>query len=134
MALITGLTGDATIPSGEAGTEVALFRWSADVAQEIFDGTTFDDTGGSRRKIGGAHDLKGTAEGYCGDTTIPTLGKLITSGTTGTADFVLTSSTGDTYTFTGIVSNVNTVVEKVGGPVLVTMTFESSGPIVVAPA
>lgn len=131
MSVITGVGGSATIPSAAGGGTITIFRWNADYQREVFDATGFSTSGNRRAKIGGMHHLVGTVEGWCDTAGVPTLGTLATDNAAATADFILQTATGDTYTFSGIIGSINVVVERVG-QAIATLGFESSGAITVA--
>lgn len=128
MSMITGVDGSATIPAGAGGTTITIFRWNADIQREVFDATGFGADSNRRVKIGGMYHLVGTAEGWLDTDGVPVLGSLITSNAAVTAGFVLQSQSTDTYTFSGIVGNINVVVERVG-QAIATISFESSGAV-----
>lgn len=129
MAVLTGTTGDVTI-TGSDGVTAFIFQWSADVTREIFDASSFDTANNSREKIGGPMQLVGSCQAHCAGTT-PTLTDMQTDDFAGTAGFVLSPSTGETWTFKGIISGISMTVEK-NGQAIITMNFESTGTIAVA--
>lgn len=123
MAAIIGTTGAIT-----GGTNVMLnpSSWSFDWTREILDASDF--AGGDYDvTLPGLHGLSGQAEGWLDDTTAIGLTSWATDGLT----FVLTSSAGKTYTFTGNFITLAPDV-KVGSVVKWMATFESSGVITVA--
>lgn len=132
MAAITGVLGGVTIPSGAGGVTANIFEWSANTPRDIHDATTFDSDTNARTKVGGMYDLKGTCQAYMDDGGLPILTHIQTANAPPVAAFVLTAHTGKTYTFPGIISDIGNVVQKAQGLSVVTLTFESSGDIVVA--
>lgn len=128
MAYTSGVGGAVTLPSGAGGQTGLIRTWNATIAQEIIDATTFSDSGNMRTKIGGMYDLKGTCEAIFDGSAVPALGTLVTADSAGTSGFVLLLSSGESYDFTGIISNIGISIEKTG-QAIVTMTFESDGEV-----
>lgn len=133
MAAINGTTGTISLGTAiPAGLVALASRWSADLTRETADVTPFDPGAAddnARVNIGGLQTMSGTAEGFL-DSAV----KFVTSvfDTDGAAaEFVLTASTGRTYTFQGIVTGFSPSAE-VGVPNSWTCSFVSDGPIVVA--
>ncbi len=131
MAKLTGATGSITIPDAAGGQDHLVTAWRGNLTREIHDGTTFDDAGNARRKIGGAYHITGSCDAWLDDTDPPLIGTMDDVDGAPTTGFILTATTGRTYTFDGIISDIAPSVEKVG-QARVTITFESSGDVVIS--
>lgn len=125
---VTGVNGSVTIPTAAGGQTGLIYRWNARMEHELHDITSFDDSGSARVKAGGMMKLVGSCDAYFDGTT-----PAIDAGATGgiaIADsvvqggFVLQAATGNTYSFSGAISSIRIVTEKVG-QIVVTMNFES---------
>jgi hypothetical protein len=124
MAAIMGITGSISA----TGDNVMLLTkaWSFDWTREIHDASTF--AGGEYDvTLPGLHGLSGRAEGWLDDTTAISLASFKTDGLT----FVLTASSGRTYTFAGIFSNFSPTSE-LNAVNSWSASFESTGAITVA--
>jgi len=130
MAIVTGVGGAVTLPGGELSAN--FNRWTASFDREVFDVTSFDDSGSGRVKLGGLHDLKFTAEAYLAGAA-PALGTMVTEASGPTAGFLLRFKSGSSngYSFSGIINNVSPVVERKGIQTC-TISGESSGPVALA--
>ncbi len=143
-----GSTGSFTVPDDYtdllAGTPVAFYQWDATFSRELFDDTDFDSTDNWEQLVGGMYDVKGTAlcklaavTGFSTAATGPPLADFATQNATvdteALADggtFVLTTATGDSYSFHGMISVLETDVEKVGRA-LCRVEFQSHGAVAV---
>ena len=140
MASLHGSGGSVTVSTDYAdllaGTDIDFFEWHATFDGSLTDDSNFSDATNFRTYLGTMHDLKGTAVGRMIRLTSlsnanPVLYDAATQNASApTADFTLTTESGSTYTFDGIISSVKTTVIKTG-VVGVIVTFESSGDITV---
>lgn len=123
---IFGNTGTISVKDG-AGAEILLNSraWSANWVREDFDSTVFGAT--ARATLTGLHKMTGSIEGFVDSATAFSMTDFVKDST----DFVLTSSTGRTYTFQGVLSNFSPTSE-VGQLVRWTAAFESDGAIATA--
>lgn len=128
---ITGVTGNVT-PHTDHGLASAIHvtRWNATINRDIHDISSWADNANAKKKIGGMYDLSGSFEGFLDDTT-----NINNTGASGfqaedapPASFVLTSSTGRTLTFSGLLSAIRLSSEK-AGVVTVSADFVSSGEV-----
>jgi hypothetical protein len=135
-----GSSGSFAVPTDYADcladTIIHFYEWHATIARELLDDTRFENADNFKRVIGGMYDLKGTAVGtLIKSAALPGLdathgmGVQNVSGET-TGSFTLTVASGDTYVFDGIISNINTVVNK-PRKIIVTVSFESHGDVAV---
>lgn len=133
MAIRTGVSGNAVLPtlSGAPAT-IHITRWNATIARDIHDVSVFQGTpDNARRKQGGMYDLKGSAEGHCDSTAqvdLDAANSIQIEDAVPITGFVLTSSTGRTLSFTGLLSTIRWGIEKVGQATLA-FDFESSGEV-----
>lgn len=127
MAAIVGNTGTVSIQPSGGGTEqlLNLFQWGGNWVREDFDSSIF--TASAVAITPGLHKMTGTCEGFTDDTTALNLATALADG----LDFVLTSSTGRTYTFDGILTDISPLSE-VGQLARFTASFESDGAIATA--
>ena len=130
MAAISGALGGITNVTGDGQTAL-ITRWTASVDREVFDISNFDDaTTNARTKLGGMYDLKGTCEGTVDSGSMADLTGIQAVDSTGTANMILKSATGQQYDFTAITSNLSLDTPKVGVQTF-TLSFESSGVVTV---
>lgn len=123
---IVGNTGTISVTDG-APPEILLNAraWSANWVREDFDSTVFGAT--ARATLTGLHKMTGSIEGFVDSITPFAIADFVKNGNT----FVLTSSTGRTYGFSGVLSNFSPSSE-VGQLNRWTASFESDGPITTA--
>ncbi len=122
-----GAEGSITFPA--ATTQTTLYaEFQITIEQDMHDVSDFTTTGNFTQSMGGQMDIKGTARGMCAATPLPIITQQVLQASQGTAGFVCTLKSGQTYTFTGIISNLNVSVPK-SGVAEFTVTFESSGEI-----
>lgn len=123
MAAINGSTGSVSIKVG--GDEVFLHanQWSGDWPIEMHEVTAFDSTPGYDDMTPGLGEFSGSVSGWYQDAAEDPLdhSDIITDG----AAFILTASTGRTYTFTGNLLSLNLESEK-GVPTPWSATFKAT--------
>lgn len=126
MAAITGNTGNIVGPTGGTNLLLNPTDWSADWDIEMKPCSDF--AGGEWEKtLPTLQKLVGRASGWCDNATAP----VVATFESDTVAFVLTASTGRTYSFTGGYSNFQ-ITSKVGEIVSWTCDFESSGAVTTA--
>lgn len=130
MAKITGATGSITIPDAAGGQDHLVTAWRGNLTREVHEATTFDDTGNARRKIGGPYHMTGSCDAWLDDTDPPLIGTMDDVDAQATTGFILKATDSRTYAFDGIITDIAPAVEKVG-QARVTITFESSGDVVI---
>ena len=140
--IITGVNGSVTIPvaalqfATTAGDPVAVdirvIRWRMVTVRETHRTTTFAVTDNFHTKAGGMVDYNGGCEGFLDSSHFLDVGQLETEDQV-PASFVLTSISGNTYTFDALMSNVAWAIDKVAHSSM-SFDFEGSGPIVGAAA
>ncbi|KKN19683.1 hypothetical protein LCGC14_0943270 [marine sediment metagenome] len=136
---ITGVDGNVTIPAG-AGivgvTNLHIFEWSADIQQEVVDDSNFEGSDNWKTKVATMHHLIGTCRGTIVKDSALSIGDFGTQNAPAIANFLLQSHSGTStnaqYDFSGIISNINTVVVKTDRA-FITLSFESSGDVTVTP-
>ena len=130
MAALSGATGNITMPAGDlAVANVALItRWTASVDRDVHDISNFGTQTNERTKLGGMMDIKGTCEGTVDGAAMPLLTNMQTEDCVPGAGVVLTSTSGNAWTFDAILSNLSLDVPK-GGVQTFSCAFESSGAI-----
>ena len=122
MAAITGTTGNIT---GSTTVIINPFRWSADWIREQHNASVFGDEWDTMTV--GLHHLSGEAEGWHDDTTAISTANFKTDAVA----FVLTASTGRTYSFSGNFTSFE-VTSATGELVRWRCSFESTATITVA--
>lgn len=133
--IISGVNGKVTVPSAAGGQTIQMFEWTATVERELSDVSTFDEDTNWRVKQGGIAHMTGSATGYFDADTSDTdkITAFATEDDAPTAAFKLVETTTTApdkmFWFDGILGNVTVNVNKTGGPVTISFTFESSGPI-----
>ena len=126
MAAITGNTGSIVGPTGVTNLLLNAHEWSADWELDMADCSDF--AGGEWEKCAPTlQKLVGRASGWCDTSQVP----VVATFESDAVSFVMTASTGRTYTFTGGYGNFQ-VTGKVGEMVSWTCGFESSGVVTTA--
>lgn len=137
MATITGVDGAVTIPAAIGGVEnvnIRVVSWTARIIGDIEDHSNFGQTTNWKDIIRTMHHLEGSLEGYAMSAATSAL-----FGTTSGFDIknagpasgmVLQSSTGNTYSFKALSSNLRIVTAKTD-VIRVGIDFRSSGAITV---
>lgn len=129
--MISGSQGSVTIPGGEKGETISVTAWEATITQDVFDATPFSVTNNARTKGLGMSTMTGTITGFMLDSIEPELGTIATNNAGPISGMILQTSSGDTYTFSAVVSSMAISVSK-AGEAGVTLSFESSGDLTIA--
>ena len=134
--IISGVKGSVTIPVAalQFGASFAVnprvIRWSMSIAREEHDTTTFNVSNNFRTFVGGMASFTGRCEGYLDGTEGLDVTQLETEDQAA-ASFVMTATTGRTYTFNALITGVDLGIDK-GAHSSMSFTFRGSGPISVA--
>lgn len=134
--IISGVKGSITINTGliqfgsSSNVTSRVLRWSLSIAREEHDTTAFGISNNMRTFVGGMASFTGRCEGYLDDTESLDVTQLENEDQAA-AEFVLTATTGRTYTFNGIITGVDMGIEK-GAHSSFSLTFRGSGAITVA--
>ena len=129
--MISGSQGSVTIGGAEKGATISVTAWEATFAQDVFEDTPFSVTNNARTKAMGMSMLSGSITGWILDSIAPELGTAATNNAPPIAGMVLQTSSGDTFTFSSVVTSMNVTVAKTGQAQCV-LSFESSGEVVFA--
>ena len=127
MGAISGVTGTIAIPAGMgAASALVVVSWRATITRDIFDITSFANAFNAKESMAGMYDLKGTCEGFLGSAaTLYATTAFTTADQAPVTGFVLTASTGRTFTFDGLISKFSPTVDK-RGMNRFSLDFESS--------
>jgi hypothetical protein len=106
-----GVPGPTDLASGGTNA-VTCFRWTLNIVGETHDITPFHATNNYRKFVRGLYTANGTAEGYLDSGEAHDLTPYQTP--TASHEFVLTASSGRTYTFNGFITGFNITVEATG--------------------
>lgn len=142
--MISGSQGGISLPSGVTGDNIVVHAWSATLEHEIFDSTPFGDgtttvTVNFKEKSYGMYHMTGTCEGWMIDTAVPAIGTAATVNAQPVADFKLfarshtTAATRTGYEFSAVIASMAMNVVQTG-QATVTISFESSGPVIITPS
>jgi len=129
MAVHTGTTGAITvIPAAGSDFVAALHpnRWSLDMGMETVEATAFSPTSNARTRLPGLSAHSGSAEGLLDSTS--TWNETDTFNTPLLCGFLLTATTGQTYTFSGWITGFSPSV-GVGETATWTCTFDVTGAV-----
>lgn len=122
---LAGTLGNVSFGSETQQTEIT--EWNATIESDMFPDGDFGSTQYFSTETRGMYDLKGTARGLVAAGVLPAL-TFLPDGALPSGAFVLTSDSGNTYSFTGVISNLSVKTPKKGLAEF-TVTFESSGAI-----
>jgi len=117
MAAVNGILGSLTFAGatdlvGAAAHSVLANKWSASFDRDSHDVTPFSPTGAARKHIGGLHSMSGSIEGFLDGTTAHDISHMTSDDAP--AAFVLTATTGRTYSFNGILTNWSVTIDVQG--------------------
>lgn len=130
----TGVDGSFATPAygvPQKTTNVHIFAWEMTLDREVVDDSNFDDTTNWKTKLGGMYHATGTFTGTIVKDSVLGIADFGTKNAPPIASFVLTTEAGSFYTFTGILSNLNTRMNKTEARgAIITGTFESDGEVV----
>lgn len=131
MAAVNGSTGSVSIKISDGEVFFHANQWSGDWPIEMHEVTEFDSAEGYDDMTPGLGEFSGSASGWYQDATSPDIpldhSDIITDG----AAFILTASTGRTWTFTGNILSLNLESEK-GVPTPWSCTFKATTAPVIA--
>lgn len=129
---ISGTKGYVILAGGPLeDVDIHWFEWSAQYRRDIWPDSGYADSGNSKKKMGGMHDLQGTAVGRMVADKLALVSDMQTHNAQPTGSWSLQSDNTTSATrleFTGIMSLVGYRHAKVG-QAIVTCTFESHGDI-----
>lgn len=131
--VISGAKGSVTIPAGaltftSTVVDTRVIRWSLSIAREEHDTTTFGVTTNFREFKGGLASFTGRCEAYLDTGESLLMSPLEVEDQAPTATFVMTATTGRTYTFSALITGVDLGIDK-GAHSSFTFTFRGSGQI-----
>ena len=134
--IISGVKGSVTIPTTPlAFTSTAIntrvIRWSISIAREEHDTTTFNVSNNFRTFVGGMASFTGRCEGYLDSGESVNVALLEVEDQAPTATFVMTATTGRTYTFAALITGIDLGIDK-GAHSALSFTFRGSSNIAVA--
>lgn len=119
-----GSSGSAVLK--DSATEIVVRTWRGTMSQILHDVTDFSTSGDFPVLEGGQQSFTGSVEGFLVDTA----GKPTILSQTPSASWVLTWASGQSWNFTGIVSNLDIAASQTG-LVTVSCSFSASGPLTV---
>lgn len=134
MASLTGVLGSITLPAAcgpLVDTNVRVNRWDANIVSMLVDNSRFGQTTNWKDVIRTAYHLTGTWSGFAAAAASTAL--FGTTSAFGVANavaaaYVLTSTTSETYSFSGISSQLRIRCVKIG-MIEVSGSFISSGAV-----
>lgn len=134
MAAVTGIKGNISfagqsdLTGGSGANQILANKWSSSKDRDTHDVTPFNAPSNARKNIGGLHVMTGTMEGFLDAAIGPDISHMTEDEIP--AEFVLTATTGRTYTFNGILSNFSSNVDA-QSPNTWSASFISDGPIAI---
>jgi hypothetical protein len=112
--------------------DINVFEWTADTNADDFQYSYFGDGLSGKSTVLGKHVLRGQCQGYTDDTTqMETFENSMDHGQA-SATFILTSSTGEIWTFNGQITGVSSRVNHSEGLNTYTIRFVSAGAIAIS--
>ena len=135
MAAVNGIKGNISfagqsdLTGGSGAHQILANKWSGSIDRDVHDVTPFDPASTARVHIGGLHSMSGTMEGFLDSSTGADISHM--TADEAPAAFLMTATTGRTYSFNGILSNWSPSVDAQGVNTW-SASFTSSGAITIA--